>query len=71
MSIPATIRSRPLLFLFGFAVATLLALLLVPPIPQSQIYHGFADSRSASSRSAVRFPSRKKVFSDASMRSGG
>ena len=45
MSLRATIRTHPLLFLFGFATATLLVLLAVPPIPQSQIYHGFADDR--------------------------
>ena len=45
MSIPAAIRSRPLTFLFGLAAVSLLGLLLVPPIPQSQIYHGFADRR--------------------------
>ena len=44
-SIPAAIRSRPLIFLFGLAAISLLGLLLVPPIPQSQIYHGFADQR--------------------------
>jgi hypothetical protein len=45
MSIPAAIRSRPLTFLFGLAAISLLGLLLVPPIPQSQFYHGFADRR--------------------------
>jgi hypothetical protein len=45
MSILAAIRSRPLTFLFGLAVISLLGLMLVPPIPQSQIYHGFADRR--------------------------
>jgi hypothetical protein len=45
MSIPAAIRSRPLIFLFGLAAISLLGLMLVPPIPQSQIYHGFADRR--------------------------
>ncbi len=45
MSFAGTIRSRPLGFLFGLAAVSLLALLLVPPIPQSQIYHGFADQR--------------------------
>jgi hypothetical protein len=45
MSIPAAIRSRPLTFLFGLAVISLLALMLAPPIPQSQVYHGFADRR--------------------------
>jgi hypothetical protein len=45
MSILAAIRSRPLTFLFGLAAISLLALMLVPPIPQSQIYHRFADQR--------------------------
>jgi hypothetical protein len=45
MSIQAAIRSRPLTFLFGLAAISLLALMLVPPIPQSQIYHRFADQR--------------------------
>jgi hypothetical protein len=45
MSFVGTIRTRPLGFLFGLAAVSLLGLLLVPPIPQSQIYHGFADQR--------------------------
>src|SRR5258707_13953611 len=45
MSFAGTIRSRPLGFLFGLAAVSLAALLLVPPIPQSQIYHGFADQQ--------------------------
>jgi hypothetical protein len=45
MSIPAAIRARPLTFLFGLAAISLLGLILVPPIPQSQIYHRFADQR--------------------------
>ena len=45
MSIPAAIRARPLIILFGLAAVSLAALLLVPPIPQSQVYHGFADQR--------------------------
>jgi hypothetical protein len=45
MSFAGTIRARPLGFLFGLAAVSLAALLLVPPIPQSQIYHGFADRR--------------------------
>src|SRR5882757_9254155 len=43
MSFAGTIRARPLVFLFGLAAVSLLGLLLVPPVPQSQIYHGFAD----------------------------
>jgi hypothetical protein len=45
MSLTAAIRARPLTFLFGLAAATLLGLLLVPPIPQPQSYHSFADQR--------------------------
>jgi hypothetical protein len=45
MSIPAAIRARPLTVLFGLAAISLAGLLLVPLIPQSQIYHGFADQR--------------------------
>ena len=46
MGLTASIRSRPLTFLFGLAAISLLGLMLfVPPIPQSQIYHGFADQR--------------------------
>jgi hypothetical protein len=45
MSIPAAIRSRPLTFLFGLAAISLLGLMLLPPIPQSQMYHRFADQR--------------------------
>jgi hypothetical protein len=43
MSFAGTIRTHPLGFLFGLAAVSLAALLLVPPIPQSQVYHGFAD----------------------------
>ena len=45
MSIPAALRVRPLILLFGFAAISLAGLLLLPPIPQSQVYHGFADQR--------------------------
>jgi hypothetical protein len=46
MGLTGAIRSRPLVFLFGLAAVSLAALfLLVPPVPQSQIYHGFADQR--------------------------
>ena len=45
MNLADTIRARPLTFLFGLAAISLLGLLFVPPIPQSQIYHGFADQR--------------------------
>src|SRR4029077_13315659 len=45
MGLKGAIRSHPLVFLFGLAAMSLLGLLFVPPIPQSQIYHGFADQR--------------------------
>ena len=46
MSIADAIRARPLTFLFGFAAVSLLGLyLFVPPIPQPQTYHRFADQR--------------------------
>jgi len=45
MNLIGTIRARPLIFLSGLAAVSLLALLLVPPIPQSQTYHSFADQR--------------------------
>jgi hypothetical protein len=46
MSIPAAIRARPLTMLFGLAAVSLAGLfLLVPPIPQNQLYHAFADQR--------------------------
>jgi hypothetical protein len=46
MTLIGAIRLRPLGFLFGLAAVTLVALLLfVPPIPQSQSYHRYADQR--------------------------
>jgi hypothetical protein len=45
MGVTATIRSHPLAFLFGLAAISLAALALVPPIPQPQAYHSFADHR--------------------------
>lgn len=46
MNLAANVRAQPLIFLFGLAAISLLGLfLLVPPIPQSQIYHAFADQR--------------------------
>jgi hypothetical protein len=38
-------RNRPLLLILGLMVVTLAGLLLVPPIPQDQSYHQFADQR--------------------------
>ena len=43
MEFTGAVRSRPLVFLFGLAAVSLLALLLVPPFPQPQSYHQFAD----------------------------
>jgi len=45
MGLNAAIRSHPLVFLFGLAVISLLGLLFVPPIPQPQDYHQFADQK--------------------------
>ena len=39
------IRNHPLVFLFGLAAVSLLGLLFVPPIPQPQDYHRFADQQ--------------------------
>src|SRR5580692_4375224 len=38
-------RNRPLLVLLAVMVASLAGLPLVPPIPQDQSYHQFADQR--------------------------
>src|SRR3954470_7588207 len=38
-------QNRPLVILLGGMAVTLVALLLVPPIPQDQSYHLFADQR--------------------------
>jgi hypothetical protein len=45
MGLKGTIRFHPLAFLFGLAAISLLALLFVPPIPQPQDYHQFADGK--------------------------
>jgi hypothetical protein len=45
MGLSGAIRSHPLVFLFGLAAVSLLALLFVPPIPQPQDYHRFADQQ--------------------------
>src|SRR4051812_42365936 len=37
--------NRPLLILLAAMAATMLALLLLPPVPQDQAYHRFADQR--------------------------
>ena len=38
-------RNRPILAFSGLALASLAGLLLLPPIPQDQTYHQFADQR--------------------------
>lgn len=43
MAMTAALRSYPLVFLFGLAAVSLIGLLFVPPIPQPQDYHRFAD----------------------------
>jgi hypothetical protein len=43
MGLTGAIRSHPLACLFGLAAISLLALALVPPVPQPQAYHVFAD----------------------------
>jgi hypothetical protein len=45
MGLKGAIRSHPLAFLFGLAAVSLLGLLFVPPIPQPQDYHQFADQK--------------------------
>jgi hypothetical protein len=45
MGFAGAIRTHPLAFIFGLAAVSLAALALVPPIPQSQAYHQFADQR--------------------------
>jgi len=45
MTIGKISRVRPILFLYGFMVVTLIALLLFPPVLQNQQYHHFADQR--------------------------
>lgn len=43
MTLTGAIRLHPLVFLFGLAAVSLIGLLFVPPIPQPQRYHQFAD----------------------------
>ncbi len=45
MRLIGAIRHHPLVFLFALATVSLIGLLLVPPIPQPQSYHQFADQR--------------------------
>src|SRR5262245_5692177 len=45
MTLAASIRAHSFVFLFGLAAVSLAGLLLIPPIPQPQHYHQFADQR--------------------------
>jgi hypothetical protein len=45
MALGKTVRDRPVPFLYGRMIATLLALLPLPRLLQSQAYHHFADQR--------------------------
>jgi hypothetical protein len=45
MTLAGSIRAHPFVFLFGLAAVSLAGLLFVPPIPQPQHYHQFADQR--------------------------
>jgi ceramidase len=45
MGLIGAIRRHSLAFLLGLAAVSMLALLFVPPIPQPQAYHQFADQR--------------------------
>jgi hypothetical protein len=45
MSIRSAIRAHPRWYLVGLMLASLAALLLLPPIYQDQSYHQFADQR--------------------------
>jgi Ceramidase len=45
MTLGSTRRELPALILLGLAAASLAGLLLLPPIPQDQNYHQFADQR--------------------------
>ena len=45
MAVGKIVRDRPVPFLYGLMVVTLLALLPLPPLLQNQEYHQFADQR--------------------------
>jgi hypothetical protein len=45
MTIGSMVRTRPVLVLYGLMIATLVALLPLPPLLQDQAYHQFADQR--------------------------
>ena len=45
MTIGSFIRARPIPVLYGLMIASLVALLPLPPLLQNQAYHQFADQR--------------------------
>ena len=45
MTIGSLIRARPIPVLYGLMIASLMALLPLPPLLQNQAYHQFADQR--------------------------
>src|SRR5262245_15103442 len=45
MSLRGAIRHHPVAFLLGLMVVSLAGVMLLPPIPQDQSYHQFADQR--------------------------
>src|SRR5260370_30516021 len=45
MTIGSFVRTRPVPVLYGLMIASLLALLPLPPLLQDQAYHQFADQR--------------------------
>ena len=45
MTIRSIVRTRPIPVLYGLMIASLVALLPLPPLLQDQAYHQFADQR--------------------------
>ena len=45
MTIGSFVRARPVPVLYGLMIASLVALLPLPPLLQDQAYHQFADQR--------------------------
>src|SRR5277367_808442 len=45
MTIESFVRARPIPVLYGLMIASLVALLPLPPLLQDQSYHQFADQR--------------------------
>ena len=45
MAVGNIVRDRPVPFLYGLMIVTLVALLPLPPLLQNQDYHQFADQR--------------------------